>query len=479
MRGFEGWGRHLSSGPAAAAKATFALTPPSNLRETTRLTTSSPSSQSPRPLRVQRGDGDRQGRGAAGCIHRPIPEERIENAGQAAGQRDDGDVLAATCSDAQGPGPERLSRGGPAAEDREGGLNEQPAHARVPGLSDGAAALRLARAVLAGHEAEIGFELMRMVEAPDVVDGGEEGGGGDGADAGDRAQPWHAGILDREVLDRRVRVRELLVEGTHDSEQGRDQREQAARQGHRPDALGETLRTAGRHTVALLAEQGPDDRDVARARVDQGVAHPEAAPHVALGIGEPMGGAVGAEQAGLGQGAGITPVGLDLARPRRIHGREVRVRNDDLVAEGLEAARHPLAVGRGLDQDPGAGPVPEHGGETLALGADAPLDDLTGLGEEVDLAFPLVDIDANMVHGWPLPSAALTAACSCGAAYATTSSGRPAASSHLSSRSDGGLHDRMTGAASSGPGAGRPFVDHVLSPKTIQASLDFHGAGKD
>src|SRR5712691_6213303 len=287
MRGFEGWGRHLSSGPAAAAKATFALTHPSNLRETTRLTTSSPSSQSHRPSRVHRGDGVRQGRGAAGRIHRSIPEEGIENAGQAAGQRDNGDVLAPTCSDAQGPGPERLSRGGPAAEDREGGLNEQPAHARVPGLSDGAAALRLARAVLAGHEAEIGFELMRMVEAPDVVDGGEEGGGGDGADAGDRAQPWHAGILDREVLDRRVRVRELLVEGTHDSEQGRDQREQAARQGHRPDALGETLRTAGRHTVALLAEQGPDDRDVARARVDQGVAHPEAAPHVALGIGEP------------------------------------------------------------------------------------------------------------------------------------------------------------------------------------------------
>ena len=41
------------------------------------------------------------------------------------------------------------------------------------------------------------------------------------------------------------------------------------------------------------------------------------------------------------------------------------------------------------------------------------------------------DIDANMIHGWPPLSAALTAGCSCGAAYATTSSGRPAASSHL------------------------------------------------
>jgi len=33
----------------------------------------------------------------------------------------------------------------------------------------------------------VGFELMGVGEAPDVVDGGEEGGGGDGADAEDRA----------------------------------------------------------------------------------------------------------------------------------------------------------------------------------------------------------------------------------------------------------------------------------------------------
>ena len=41
----------------------------------------------------------------------------------------------------------------------------------------------------------------------------------------------------------------------------------------------------------------------------------------------------------------------------------------------------------------------------------------------------LVHVDANMVHGWPLLSAALTAMGSCGASYATTLSERPAASS--------------------------------------------------
>jgi hypothetical protein len=157
-----------------------------------------------------------------------------------------------------------------------------------------------------------------------------------------------------------------------------------------------------------------------------------------------MGRAVGAEQARLGQSPGIAPVGLDLAGTGRIHGREVRVRDDDLVAEGLETARHPFAVGRGFEHNSGAGPAPEHGGEPLGFGANPLLDHLTPFGEDVDLAFPLVHVDANMVHGWPLPSAALTAAYSCGAAYATTSSEKPAASSHLRSRRPPQRHARET-----------------------------------
>ena len=109
--------------------------------------------------------------------------------------------------------------------------------------------------VLAGHEAEVGFELMRVAEAMRVVDRSEEGRRGDGADAGDRAQARHAGILDGEVFDRHVRVRELLVKVTHDGEQ-------------------RSVRTAGGHGVAVLTEESPDDRDVACARVDQGIPHP-------------------------------------------------------------------------------------------------------------------------------------------------------------------------------------------------------------
>src|SRR5580765_4577216 len=190
------------------------------------------------------------------------------------------------------------------------------------------------------------------------------------------------------------------------------------------------LRAAGGDAVAVLAEQGPDDRDVAGAHADEGVADHQAAAHMPLGIGEPMGGAVGPEQARLRQGARIPSVGLHLARPGRIHRREVRVGDDDLVAERLQAAGHPFAIGRGLDHNPGAGPGPQHGVEALRLGPNALLDHLAALGEDVNLAFPLVHVDANMVHGWPLSSLRrLTAMGSCGAAYATTSSERPAASS--------------------------------------------------
>jgi hypothetical protein len=58
---------------------------------------------------------------------------------------------------------------------------------------------------------------MRVAEALGIVDRGEEGGGGDGADAGDGAQARHARILDGEVFDPLVAVRELLVEVARDS----------------------------------------------------------------------------------------------------------------------------------------------------------------------------------------------------------------------------------------------------------------------
>jgi len=97
-----------------------------------------------------------------------------------------------------------------------------------------------------------------------------------------------------------------------------------------------------------------------------------------------------------------------------------------------QRATHSLSV-EASEEDPRPGPPAEHRGEALRLGADPLLDELTTLSENASLSFPLVDVDANMVHGRPLLSAALTACCSRGAVYATTSSERRAASSDLSS----------------------------------------------
>jgi hypothetical protein len=55
------------------------------------------------------------------------------------------------------------------------------------------------------------------------------------------------------------------------------------------------------------------------------------------------------------------------------------------------------------------GSLAEHRREAFGLGADPLLDQLAPVSQHTNLTFLLVDVDANMVHGWPLLSAALTA----------------------------------------------------------------------
>ena len=165
----------------------FALTHPSNLREIrARIVRASSTTGS----HVHEG-GRRVPRrpNVLALEHAAIAQQRLEDAGEAPGEGDHGHLFPTACGDAQRPGPQLVRLRRAAAEDRDGGLNQEPAGARVAGLGDGAAALRLARAVLAGHETEIGFELMRVAEALGIVDRREEGGGGDGADARDGAVP--------------------------------------------------------------------------------------------------------------------------------------------------------------------------------------------------------------------------------------------------------------------------------------------------
>ena len=119
----KGGGAILRSGPATAAKSTFALTHPSNLRETRARIVRAASTRS-----HARGGGFSRGTvrmpNALGLEHAAIAQQRIEDAGEATGERDHGDLFPPACGDAQGPGPQFLRLRLAATEDRDGGLNQ-------------------------------------------------------------------------------------------------------------------------------------------------------------------------------------------------------------------------------------------------------------------------------------------------------------------------------------------------------------------
>src|SRR3972149_3074653 len=105
--------------PSRAAKPTLALTHPSNLRETGVVTLGT------------RGSGRHRGRhrsgsAVSGIKGGAVPEQRIEDAGHAAGEGHGGDVLAATRRDVQGPGVEGLRLRRAAPQGGDGALDRGP-----------------------------------------------------------------------------------------------------------------------------------------------------------------------------------------------------------------------------------------------------------------------------------------------------------------------------------------------------------------
>jgi hypothetical protein len=78
----------------------------------------------------------------------------------------------------------------------------------------------------------------------------------------------------------------------------------------------------------------------------------------------------------LAERAGVALIRLHLLAAGGVHGREVRVGDDHLVAEFFEAPGYPLALGRGLDEDARPWPYFEQCVETSSVGLDAALDQL-------------------------------------------------------------------------------------------------------
>src|ERR1043166_1296677 len=108
-------------------------------------------------------------------------------------------------------------------------------------------------------------------------------------------------------------------------------------------------------------------------------------PDITLPVRRAVGRAVSAQAAGFAQRPRVPLVSLDAPVAGRVHGREVRVGDDDLVAQGFEVACAPLALGRGLDEDARRRPLTEELVEALPVGLDAALDQLALFGEDADL----------------------------------------------------------------------------------------------
>jgi hypothetical protein len=117
-------------------------------------------------------------------------------------------------------------------------------------------------------------------------------------------------------------------------------------------------------------------------------------------VGGAVRGAVGAEPSRFAQRPRVPLVGLDAPIAGGVHGREVRIRDDDLVAEPFEVACAPLALGRGLDEDARWRPLGEELVEALPIGLDAALYEFALFCQDADLTRVLMQVDADVIHGW-------------------------------------------------------------------------------
>ena len=171
---------------------------------------------------------------------------------------------------------------------------------------------------------------------------------------------------------------------------------------------------AGAHPVAVLPQQRPDHRDVAGPGAHQRVADGEAAAHMPLGVGQAMRGAVGAQAAASARARASRRSVFTLRLRWAYMGAKF---GSATMTSWPSASRHRATHSLSVDDSIticARGRAPEHVGEPFRLRPDRGARSVPPLGQDADLAVLLVDVDANMVHGWPPTPAALTA-CLCGA----------------------------------------------------------------
>jgi hypothetical protein len=161
------------------------------------------------------------------------------------------------------------------------------------------------------------------------------------------------------------------------------------------------LRIAARDPQPFAPHERFDERDVARARAHERIAHRELRAHLPLGVRSAMDLAIGAKLERLAQRARVASIRLHALRPRGVHRREAGIGDNDGMGQRLEMAGDPLALGRRLKENACRWSPAKDGGEPLATRDDATLDQFPVVGDDAQLALAFVEIDPYAIHGWP------------------------------------------------------------------------------
>jgi hypothetical protein len=291
-------------------------------------------------------------------------------------------------------------------KNRASAVDEEHSEIRIAALGDGAETADEAARVLPWGEPEEAREVATRGEAVDVADEGDESGGGEEADTGDRAQAPDDGILRCEFFDL---VNDVADAGVEVEDFSR--------------SLMESRPQGGRDRAIRIFDESPHGRDDPRGTLGDKDAD---LPEKAAG-GVDAGGAIG----DIG-GAVAVERGHDLLVDG-FYGHGV----DVLVAEGLEKSFRIGAVGlvaygvgpngvRREQNDPvteapelsgavmGRAAVLEENGSRLMLreeeleprpGEAMILAHVAGVGGDGDFKNRFREIDGygRMVHGWTPP----------------------------------------------------------------------------
>src|SRR5262249_38251325 len=185
-------------------------------------------------------------------------------------------------------------------------------------------------------------------------------------------------------------------------DQGGAQRRLPRREREGLDPLPERRGPPTRHPHPVAPEHRAEHADIPRPRPDQRLAYGQLRPHRALGRRGPMRDPVRAQPARVRQRPRIAPIRLHPPAPGGVHGGEIRIRHDHLVAQRRQRLRDPFALGGCLEHHPGAIPSLEERREPPPSRAHAALQEHSPvLGDDADLALRLMHVDPDVLPGWP------------------------------------------------------------------------------